>query len=464
MKSNKKIKIAGGIAVTVVVLCAVIAVIFKFTGGKNYRNISVFEITASATVTRDGTALDAYPGMKLMNGDDIKVGDGYICLLLDDDKYVTLETGSEIRLNATGSSQNSKTEIELVRGAVMNELDSKLNADSSYELSTPVSVMAVRGTVFRAALNTDGDASSMDLIVLDGQVAAADVLADGSVSSKENLVAAGKGAHVEKADAQSDPVFSSTDISYEDLPAETLALILQIYESGRISDLSISKEQLEKLYEQKQGTENDPAAGDDASTEEPSGAPDNSSSGSSGETDSDNSANDENDSDNADPNQQPGQDGNNNGDSQTASGGNQTSNTTADSDKKPAGKTAASNSTKPAGKKNSGKTDTTPNTGKNTKPTAKPSTDQKQNPTAKPGTVSPTTPPATQMPGNENKVYTVTFKDSFGGTFGTQSIASGSRAQKPKLSPASGTNWYDSQGNVFDFNTVITGDITLYYR
>lgn len=460
MKNNKKIKIAGGIAAAVVVLCAVIAVIFKFTGGKeDYRNISVFELTASATVTRDNTALDAYPGMKLMNGDNIKVGNGYICLLLDDDKYVTLEEGSEIRLNATGSSQNSKTTIELVRGAVLNELDSKLNADSSYELSTPVSVMAVRGTVFRAALSTDGEAGSIDLIVLDGQVAASDVLADGTVSSKANLVDAGKGAHVEKTDAHSDPVFSSTDISYEDLPAETLARILEIYESGRISKLSISKDQLEKLYEQKQNQENNPA-GEDASENEPSGSPDNTSSDSQGETDPDSSAN------GADDSQQPGQDDESDENSENNSGTspNANTNTTANSDAKPAGKTAAANSSKPSGKKNSGKTETKPDTGKSTKPTSRPSTGKKQEPTAKPGTVSQATPPAVQPPKNENKTYTVTFKDSFGGTFGTQSIASGSRAQKPKLSPANGTNWYDSQGNVYDFNTVVTGDLTLYYR
>lgn len=450
MKS-KKIKIAGGIAATVVVLCAVIAVIFKFTGGKeDYRNISVFELNASATVTRDGTALDAYPGMKLMNGDNIQVGnEGYICLLLDDDKYVTLETGTEIRLNATGNSQNSKTTIELVRGAVLNELDSKLNADSSYELSTPVSVMAVRGTVFRAAVTTDGEAGSMDLIVLDGQVATADVLADGTVSSKENLVDAGKGAHVEKKDAQSDPVFSPTDISYDDLPAQTLAMILKIYESGRISNLSISKDELEKLYEQKTSSETEPAG--DNTSDNTSSNPDSTSSDTQEETDSDNAG------DGTDDSSQPDSDENNDGNSTTNSGTTPDTNSASspDSAPKPTAKPDTANNTKPAGKKH----DKT-----SAKPTKKPSTGKKEEPTAKPGVVSPTNPPAVQPPNTENKVYTVTFKDSFGGTFGTQSITPGSRAQKPKLSPTGGTNWYDSQGNVFDFNTVITSDLTLYYR
>lgn len=432
MKSKKKFKVIGGIAATVVVLCIVIVAVFKFKGGtEDYRNISVFELEASATVTRDGTALDAYPGMKLMNGDNIKVGnEGYICLLLDDDKYVTLETGTEIQLNATGNSQNSKTTIELVQGAVLNELDSKLNADSSYELSTPVSVMAVRGTVFRAAMTKNGEASSLDLIVLDGKVATSAVLPDGSISSEENLVDAGQGAHFEKADTQSDPVYSPMDISYEDLPAQTIAMILKIYESGRISDLSIQEDELRKLYAQKTGTAddaNEPEAEDSSDTaddkQEDTASDPQEISDTDDADDSDDSVNTENAS---------------NDRSQTTQSANRDSDT--------------SSSVKPTAKP-----ETKPNTKntvkKNNKATAKPAIGSQTNP--------PTAAPSMQP---ENKVYTVTFMDSLGRTFGTQSIAAGSRAQKPKLSPTVGTRWCDSDGNEFDFNTAVNSDLTLYYR
>ena len=105
MKSKKKIGLIGGIAAIAVILCIAAVMIVTRNGEKeDYRDISVFDLSASATVTRDGTTLDAYSGMKLMSGDDVKVGDdGYICLLLDGDKYVTLETGTEIRLNASGN-------------------------------------------------------------------------------------------------------------------------------------------------------------------------------------------------------------------------------------------------------------------------------------------------------------------------------------------------------------------------
>ena len=83
MKNRKKIGLIGGIAALAVILCIAAVVILTRKGGnEDYRDISVFDLSASATVTRDGTTLDAYSGMKLMNGDNVKVGDeGHMCLL-----------------------------------------------------------------------------------------------------------------------------------------------------------------------------------------------------------------------------------------------------------------------------------------------------------------------------------------------------------------------------------------------
>lgn len=469
MKNPKKIRLIGGIAALAVILCIAAAVIFTFSKGEDaYRDISVFDLSASASVTRDGKALDAYSGMKLMNGDKIKVGDeGSLCLLLDGDKYVTLETGTEICLNATGDEKNSKTKIELLQGAVLNELDSKLNEDSSYELSTPVSVMAVRGTVFRASFSKDGDASASSLMVFDGRVAAAAVQADGTVSP-EIQVDAGDAAHFDKPDANSDPVYSPAEISYEDLPADTLAALLKIYESGRLTNLSISKDDLNTLYQQKKADSSKDAPDDTSSsgqTDDSDADAANSGSGSGGSDDTDDSVNTDtaDDSGDSDDSAQPSGDGSSisSSDSSTGSGTGTGSRTGTKADKK-SGKSASKSN-------KSGKPKATAKPGKSNKPkaTAKPSgLTATPNPNPVPGTV-PTgqpsvNPPATLAPGHT--AYTVTFMDNHGNVFGTQSITSGSRVQRPKLSPADGSNWYDAQGNLFDFNTTVTGDLTLYYR
>lgn len=459
MKSRKKIGLIGGIAAIAVILCIAAVMIVTRNGEKeDYRDISVFDLSASATVTRDGTTLDAYSGMKLMSGDDVKVGDdGYICLLLDGDKYVTLETGTQIRLNASGNKENSKTTIELVQGAVLNELDSKLNDDSSYELSTPVSVMAVRGTVFRAALKSEGEAVTADVMVFDGKVAAAAVLADGTVSSEENMVAAGDAANFHKTDANSDPEYAPAEISYEDLPADTLAAILKICESGRIPNLSISKEDLQQLIKEKESADSDDQSAD--GTDKPADSTDQTADHDADPSDADTTEPDADDGGDNAPDSSADDDDDTysdpDSDDGTVSNSGTQSGSKADtkSDKK-----SDSKSDKKSSKKSDSKSDKKSDSKKKPKQTAVPK------PVPLPTTKPADQTPATSSPNAGNTTYTVTFIDPLGRVFGTQSIAAGSQAQKPALSPAGGTNWCDAGGHVFDFNTAITSDLTLYYR
>lgn len=432
MKDTKNIKVIGGAAAVLVVLIVALAVILgRNSGGEVYRDISIFELNATATVTRDGTTLDAYEGMHLENGDDIQVADeGYLRLVLDGDKYATLEAGTEIRLNAAGDSANSKTEIVLVNGAVLNEIDNKLNAGSTYELSTPTSVMAVRGTVFRVAMTTEGEASHTELIVLDGQVAAAPVLADGSIG-EELLVNPGEAASFDRPDAQTDPVCTQTEISYEDLPAETLERILDLYQNGRLDELSIPEEQLEQIYEQVSGTQ--PVAND--AVEQPQEPP------KTAETSTPSTSTPENTT--AAP--QPSVPAHPAVTTPSA----QASNSSSDKSDRSV--------TSPENEDTSN--DTKEDTGYNTEGDAKGDSDQKGDSNQKDESGS-------NGPGHHPNptVYTVTFLDEDGNLFGIQSVVSGAQAQRPLLSPISGSDWCDAQGNVFDFTTAITADLTLYYR
>lgn len=472
MKNISKTKLIIGIAAAAALLSAAIVLVVRLAGSsENYRDISVFELNAAATVTRDGTALDAYQGMKLENGDDVKVGDdGYICLLLDNDKYVTLETGTEIRLHATGDAAAGKTRIELVSGAVLNELDNKLNADSSYELSTPTSVMAVRGTVFRTALTTKGEAANTELIVLDGQVAAAAVLADGTVSSDEILVNAGEAASFERMDADSDPAYSPIEISYGNLPADTLANILKIYEKGRLSSLSISREDLEQLA-QKGGN---PAAAPESSANKGSSAtatdtPDGSANEGSSTTTADTPDGSANAGSSASPN------GNSDDDTATRANTESTDKPSDDPATKPGSQSTAKPSSRTTAKPNP-KSTAKPSSRTTAKPSSKPTAKPSSRTTAKPSS-QPTAKPSSQptakpsnspsvpaTPKPHDTVCKVTFLDASGKVFGTQSVTYGERAMKPLLSPIGGTNWCDAQGSVFDFGTAITKDVTLYYR
>ena len=194
---NKKALIFGGGAIAVVAI--VVALIFIFTGGEDaYRSIKVFEIDGTCKVERDGDTLDAFKNMALSSGDTLTVGDGsFTRLKLDDDKYVYLEANTKIKLNATGTANDSKTTVFIERGSMLTEVKKKLSATSSYDIVTPNTTMSIRGTKTLTEVIEDvvtGNVQTSNA-VLEGQVKikAVKVKADGTVVSVERDLGAGEG-------------------------------------------------------------------------------------------------------------------------------------------------------------------------------------------------------------------------------------------------------------------------------
>ena len=149
-----------------VVVCAAVAVTgtaagigIAMTREEAYRVLKVFELTGSATVERDGSGeLNAYTGMNLESGDTLTVGDeSTIRISLDDDKYILLDSGTILELNASGTAADSRTAIDLKQGSILNEITNPLSEKSSYEVATPKATMAVRGTSFIVTVDKDDD-------------------------------------------------------------------------------------------------------------------------------------------------------------------------------------------------------------------------------------------------------------------------------------------------------------------
>ena len=153
--------------VKVLVICAAVvvaggtaaAVGIAVTREETYRVLKVFELTGNAVVSRaDSGDLDAYVGMNLESGDTLTVGeDSTLRISLDSDKYILLDSGTVLALTATGNSTDSRTSIDLKTGTILNEITNPLSANSSYEVSTPKSTMAVRGTSFMVSVEEDSN-------------------------------------------------------------------------------------------------------------------------------------------------------------------------------------------------------------------------------------------------------------------------------------------------------------------
>lgn len=182
------------IAVAACVAAAVIAIVLLAGRKKDtYRIIKVSEVEGTAYVKRGSIDdLQAYENMLLESGDTVTLESGSMTLKLDDDKYVYVEEQTEFTLVAEGDSNDSRTRIELKKGAITNEIENKLSTDSSYEVNTPNATMAVRGTIFRVEVTFDDKGVCHTKVsVLEGEVESGLVYADGTVSEERVAVNAG---------------------------------------------------------------------------------------------------------------------------------------------------------------------------------------------------------------------------------------------------------------------------------
>lgn len=241
MKS-KKIIIISAIILAVVAALVVFLVLSKKDA---YRILKVFELDGEAKVTRsDIGEIDPYVNMVLESGDNVKLNTGLMTLQADDDKYIHLEEGTELVLNATGDSANSKTTIELKSGAITNDIQNKLSEESYYEVNTPNSTMSVRGTMFRVEVYMENGIKYTKVSVFEGGVASYLVYKDGTKSDREVKIEKGKEVIIYEDDKTVDYVSEPKDIDYSQLPESVLKLLEDAINEGRDLDLTI--DELEK--------------------------------------------------------------------------------------------------------------------------------------------------------------------------------------------------------------------------
>lgn len=163
------------IGISVIIALIAVFFIFKITNNKFIasRVIKVYELDGEAIALREGKSeIKISVGMNLVSGDVISLKSGTMTLKIDDDKYIYVVAGTEFELVASGNKANNKTVINQKSGQIMTEIDKPLSTDSTYEINTPNSSMAVRGTVFASSIDTDakGDTHTT-LATLHGQVA-----------------------------------------------------------------------------------------------------------------------------------------------------------------------------------------------------------------------------------------------------------------------------------------------------
>lgn len=226
MKNNKKL-IFVVIGILLVVCVAVVAVVLLSKKDESYRIIKVYEFDGDGVVSRESIGdIEPYSNMVLESGDNIVLNTGLMTLKLDEDKYVYVEENTEFFLEATGTASNSKTTINLKKGAITNEIQNKLNGESSYEINTPNSTMSVRGTTYRVEVYQDENGVNYTRVsVFEGKVTTKLMYADGTVEEREVSVDAGKEVIIYEDDTTTDYLGDVTEIDYSTLPDDVLVIV-----------------------------------------------------------------------------------------------------------------------------------------------------------------------------------------------------------------------------------------------
>ena len=166
---------------------AVVAAVVVFVlSQQGYRSVRVYRLDGEAELTRSNRTMVPAEGTMLRSGDHLKTAvESWLYLQIDDDKYMLAEPETSFSIIAKGTSERSRTKIELEFGALVSHLTNPLSDDSSYEVETPNSVMAVRGTSFRVSVWYDSEGvSHTKLEVFEGIVEVHLRYPDGSLSEE----------------------------------------------------------------------------------------------------------------------------------------------------------------------------------------------------------------------------------------------------------------------------------------
>ena len=236
--STLKGKVILGAAVTgIIAVAATVAVLLSRP--ESYRTFSVEEVVGNCQITSDEGQKNAYEGMHLYSGDDVSVREkSSLTMLLDRDKYVYADENTHFWLSAKGNEKAGQTTIHLEEGSELNWLKTELSEGETYEINTPNSVMAVRGTVFRVTVYYDEDGTAWSEIeVYQGKVEISLQTTDRKLNGVKEIFMEGQAALIRGNDKLSEFVAGDDGrihrkIDYKNIPKNMTGMLLRCMENG----------------------------------------------------------------------------------------------------------------------------------------------------------------------------------------------------------------------------------------
>lgn len=431
--------------------------------GDSFRSVQIYELEGSAEIEREGSGVvNAVENLYLEAQDRVKVAaDSAMRLKLDDDKYMLAEENTVFAIRAKGSAKDSETTIELEQGGFTSEIQNPLSKDSQYEVETPNSVMAVRGTIFRVEVQYDQDGKPLvKVTTFEGKVSSQRLLADGTYGDELSIESGSEVVIYSDSDGTK-YLGEPTKTDYHNLPPDVLTWLHDQMEQGAEID-GITKEELDELLkgnDTSKKEKNAAAADDKAKTVSEEGK----------KSEKDSSAADDNDEEtghdraaksrntgtagNPGGNGGTGAAGNPGGNGESGAAGNPGGNGESGANENPGGNDESGANGNPGGNDESGANENPGNSG-DSEENKNPQDDKTEDDGKGGGDKEPEQP---KPPEDTVDRCTVKFYCQ-GKIFATQTVEYGKKAAVPKLSPSSEGGWD------FDFSKAIRKNTTIYWK
>ena len=242
-----KILLAG---IGVLVIAAVIVgVVFLLSKEEGYRSVAVKQLEGTTIIKSEQNEQEAYEGMHLNSGDDIKVqNESNLTLLMDADKYLYAQAGTHFEVECVDGEKSGKKVIHLKDGSVLIRLKTALKDGEIYEVETPNGTMSVRGTVFRISVDKDAnDLVHTGIEVFDGKVQVDLHPENGEYNGVGETFEVGEaGAIVGNTEfaefVTGEDGTITWEIDYKELPQDVAKVLVDYIDDGE--ELSIEKELL----------------------------------------------------------------------------------------------------------------------------------------------------------------------------------------------------------------------------
>ncbi len=159
------------------------------------REVVIEELNGTAQVQNDGETWDAYEGLKLVSGDEVRVGaDSDLTLLMEKGRHLFADAGSAVRLEAEGKPGKGSITIHLLEGSAIAGQDGKPGDKDVFAVTSPhVRVTALeKNTVFTLEIAPGAENAETTVSIEQGSAEVTTVL--GGAERKQSLAAGESGS------------------------------------------------------------------------------------------------------------------------------------------------------------------------------------------------------------------------------------------------------------------------------